>query len=345
MATLKKIKRKRGEAYQIGFTHPRSKRWIRKTVFCSFKDAVKIKKKLEADIALGTFNIAQGGSDYTWISLLTKYVKHAKRNKSENTNKREKNVTDAFSRFLNGDIPISEISQSTIEKYKESRLNNSIRPATVAIELRILKTIFYMALKWEILDRNPVVGVKIPNNDFVKVRFLRIDEINKLIKVIHLEDDNDFADLIIAYINTGARRAELLSPNFTWDNVDMDGKKIQLLGKGNLKRYVPINDTLFKIFKSLLKRKADIPFFFKPDYVTHTIQKYYRKAGIKGANLHSLRKTFGSLLLQNRAADLYTVSRLLGHSSLKTTEKYYVDLLDENYRDSVGSLDSILDNS
>lgn len=342
MATLKKIKRKRGEAYQIGFTHPKSKRWIRKTVFCSLKDAVKIKKKLEADIALGNFNITNDGTDCTWYSLLTRYIKHAKRNKSEKTNKREKNVTDAFGRFLNGDIPITEISQSTIEKYKESRLNNRIRPATVAIELRILKTIFYMALKWELVDKNPVVGVKIPNNDFVKVRFLRINEITKLIDVIQNEGAFDFADLVLAYINTGARRSELLSPNFTWGNVDMDGEKIQLLGKGNLKRYVPINDTLNKIFKSLLKRKADIPFDFKPDYVTHTIQKYYRKAGIKSANLHSLRKTFGSLLLQNRAADLYTVSRLLGHSSLKTTEKYYVDLLDENYRDSVDCLDLIL---
>ena len=208
-----------------------------------------------------------------------------------------------------------------------------------------LKTIFYMALKWVIVDCNPVVGVKIPNNDFVKVRFLRIDEINILIRVIKDEGEHDFADLVLAYINTGARRSELLYPNFTWDNVDMDGKKIQLLGKGNLKRYVPINESLLLILDSLKKRNQSTPFDFKPDYVTHKIQYYYRKAGIKGANLHSLRKTFGSLLLQNRAADLYTVSRLLGHSSLKTTEKYYVDLLDENYRDSVGSLDSILNKS
>ena len=249
---------------------------------------------------------------------------------------------DAFNRFLNGDIPISEISESTIENYKQSRLNSGIRSATMAIELRILKTAFYMALKWKFVEINPVVGVKIPKDDIVKVRFLRINEINRLLQVIREDDNCDFANLVLAYINTGARRIELLFPNFTWQNVDLDGRKIQINGKGNMKRFVPINDALFSILTKLVKRKTIAPFEFKPDYVSHKIQYYYKLAGIKRANLHSLRKTFGSLLLQNKAADLYTVSRLLGHTSVKTTEKYYVDLLDDNYRDSVSSLDKIL---
>ena len=49
-----------------------------------------------------------------------------------------------------------------------------------------------------------------------------------------------------------------------------------------------------------------------------------------------------SLLLQDNLADLYTVSRLKGHSTIRTTERYYVDLLDENYRVSVSGLDSII---
>ncbi|MBT4853104.1 MAG: tyrosine-type recombinase/integrase [Candidatus Marinimicrobia bacterium] len=343
MATLKKIKRSRGEAYQIGFSHPKSGRWIRKTIYCNLKEAKKIKNKIEADLALDIFKFDEKNSDDTsWQALLIRYVKYAKRNKSEKTNEREKNVFDSFSRFLNGDIPISEISESTIENYKQSRLNSEIRSATVAIELRILKTVFYIALKWKLIEINPVVGIKIPKDDIVKVRFLRINEIVKLIQVTIDDDNLKFAHLILAYINTGARRNELLFPNFTWKNIDMPEKKIQLNGKGQMKRFIPINSTLFEIFKSLQVQKVIAPFEFKPDYVTHKIQKYYKLAGIKGANLHSLRKTFGSLLLQNKAADLYTVSRLLGHTSVKTTEKYYVDLLDDNYRDSVDRLDNIL---
>ena len=36
------------------------------------------------------------------------------------------------------------------------------------------------------------------------------------------------------------------------------------------------------------------------------------------------------------------VSRLLGHAKVSTTEAYYVDLLEENYRDPVASLDSLI---
>ena len=86
----------------------------------------------------------------------------------------------------------------------------------------------------------------------------------------------------------------------------------------------------------------EVPFEFKPDYVAHKIADYYQQAGIEGVNLHSLRKTFGSILLQNNLADLYAISRLLGHVSVKTTEQYYIDLLDENFRTSVHGLDKII---
>jgi integrase len=62
------------------------------------------------------------------------------------------------------------------------------------------------------------------------------------------------------------------------------------------------------------------------------------KGGIKRANLHSLRKTFGSNLLQE-GIDIFMVSKLLGHHSVQTTQKYYVDYLDENYRSAINRLD------
>lgn len=103
-----------------------------------------------------------------------------------------------------------------------------------------------------------------------------------------------------------------------------------------------MTNALVRIFTDLKSQGNEYPFMFKPDYVSHKIAKYYKIAGIQGANLHSLRKTFGSLLLQNKKADLYTVSRLLGHSSIRTTEKYYVDLIDENYRTPVMALDQLV---
>ena len=44
----------------------------------------------------------------------------------------------------------------------------------------------------------------------------------------------------------------------------------------------------------------------------------------------------------SNVADIYTVSKLLGHASVKTTEKYYVDLVDDNYKSSLNGLDKII---
>ena len=103
-----------------------------------------------------------------------------------------------------------------------------------------------------------------------------------------------------------------------------------------------MNKALLKLFKEIKRESPATPFSFKPDFITHKITKYYKLAKINGANTHSLRKTFGSLIIQNKKADIYTVSKLLGHASVKTTEKYYIDLIDDNYQTAVDGLDEIL---
>ena len=194
------------------------------------------------------------------------------------------------------------------------------------------------------LTHNPVNGVRLPKSDIIKIRFLRKEEIGRLIKVIRDDDNTEFLDLVLSYLHTGARRIELLKPLFTWDSVNFNDKKIIIQGlKGTNKRYIPMNKILKSILAVRKEKGLEYPFEFSPDFVSHKIVKYYKSAEIKGANLHSLRKTFGSLLLQNKKADLLTVSKLLGHASISTTEKYYVDLLDENYRDSVEGLEEILE--
>ncbi|MBT5721437.1 MAG: hypothetical protein HOI72_04510 [Candidatus Marinimicrobia bacterium] len=41
-------------------------------------------------------------------------------------------------------------------------------------------------------------------------------------------------------------------------------------------------------------------------------------------------------------ADIYTVSKLLGHASVKTIEKYSGDLVDDNYKSALNGLDKII---
>ena len=119
-------------------------------------------------------------------------------------------------------------------------------------------------------------------------------------------------------------------------------KQLKLSGKQGKTRYVPMNSMVEKMLLDHQVQGFDFPFKFKPDYVTHRLAHYYEIAGIKDANVHVLRKTFGSLLIQKKLADVYQVSKLLGHSSVKVTETHYVELLKENVEKPVEGLTEII---
>ena len=344
MATITRVENKTGHAYKIGFIHPETKKWTSRRVRCSYKDALRIKAEIEKDVAYGI--IGKKNPELRkvyWSQLKTKYKKFAKRNKSHKTVDREKYILNNFDSFLGNDIPVDKITSITIHRFKENRIKDGASLSTVSIEIRCLRALFNKAIEWGVLRTNPVKGIKIPKTEDIVVRFLLVNEINDLIKVIKEDDNIDFLRLVLAYLNTGARRNELLPPLFTWDNVDLVENKILIHGiKRQTRRYIPMNNTLRKVFTELKAMKVQTPFNFRPDFITHKIAKYYKLAGIKGANTHSLRKTFGSLLIQNKKADIYTVSKLLGHASVKTTEKYYIDLIGDNYQTAVNGLEDVL---
>lgn len=340
MASIRKIKGRKKETYQLDYRDPLTGVRKKKMLYCDHKTAIAIVKETEARLSRREFGIEiKSDGHFAWDDLAMKFLIHSSKVKSVKTTKREKLVLNSFSKFI-GNPEIHDINALTIEEYLHHRLNKGgISPATASIELRVLKTLFNQAIKWNAIRANPVKGITLPRQEHVKVRFLIIDEIERLLSAI---SDNRIRRLALIYLNTGARRSELLPPLFTWENINFEKRTLYVSGKGNMKRYIPMNETVRNILATIKDEGELVPFDFKPDTVTHKFHEYYKKAGIVEANVHSLRKTFGSLLLQNGGTDLYTVSKLLGHTSIKTTEKYYVDLLDENYSSSVKQLENIL---
>ena len=343
MASLRKLKQGNQTVYQIDYVDSVTGRRHRKNLRCDYRTAQAVLRGIETKLAQKEFGLELlHETPITFETVCERYLVRSERTKASETTKREDLVIRTFKNFV-GNPFVSTITPSLVENYIDTRLKkDKVSSSTVAIELRILRAIFNQAIRWKMIKENPINQVTFPKNNDIKVRFLRLAEIEDLLEVI---PDGDFKRLVIGYLNTGARRKELLPENFNWKNVDFEQKKIFLKGKGDKGRYVPMNDTFYRILKLQSDAKSRVPFDFKPDTVSHKLARYYEDAGIEGANVHSLRKTFGSILIQNKKIDLYVVSRLLGHSSIRTTEKYYVDLLDENYHESVKQLDDLLPSS
>ncbi|MBA7531810.1 Tyrosine recombinase XerC [subsurface metagenome] len=256
--------------------------------------------------------------------------------RTESTVIRYRKSLKAFSDFLLHGTQLGEIKRRDVERFRVIRLKTCTE-AGVGIDLRHLRAFFNWCLTMDYLSRSPMSGLKIPAGQ-KPVRFLTKDEINALFDAIG--NDSKARDLVTFYLATGARATEILPPRFTWANVFQN--EITLLGKGDKIRHIGLNDTLKSILES--RKHLEYPFPYTYDGVYEMIvRKIYPLAGIQDANLHTLRKTAGVLLIQ-AGVDIYRVSKFLGHSSVTVTERHYVDLLREDYQEIARIMDGQLNN-
>ena len=74
--------------------------------------------------------------------------------------------------------------------------------------------------------------------------------------------------------------------------------------------------------------------------VNNTLSKWMNDAGIiKKITFHCAMHTFAVLQI-TMGTDIYTLSKLLGHTAIKTTE-IYADIIDEKKREAVNRIPDI----
>jgi integrase len=201
---------------------------------------------------------------------------------------------------------------------------------SVNIELKNLRAAMSTAVRWELISKNPfdkLPFVTIPKRT---PAFLTIENADTLLAVIKKQWLRDF---IIFAVNTGMRRGEILS--LRWCDVDVTARLARITNtdeftaKGDEQRIVSLNDSAL-IVVNRCKRSPRHEFVFSDDEgrrmlkdrITHAFKKAVRAAGLpEGLHLHSTRHSFASLLVGS-GTSLFTVSKLLGHSSAKTSEIY-----------------------
>lgn len=117
---------------------------------------------------------------------------------------------------------------------------------------------------------------------------------------------------------TGLRISELRQLTLN----DISSNVIKVLGKGQKERLVPIYTNCVAQLQSLSKNQGEPIFSISCDQINRIIKTTAIRAGIKKRiSAHTLRHTYASHLYAN-GADLFSISDLLGHSNVTTTEIY-----------------------
>ena len=244
-----------------------------------------------------------------------------------------------FSRWLDSKKKSLCAADGTdIQFYLRSRLQENIKPSSVARILSAIRLFYRYAKRNALCGDNPCEQVTTPKPSRYLPSVLSEQEIETLLDTPDVNASKGLrnrAMLELLYA-CGLRVSELVS--LKQGQINLRTGVLRLVGKGQKERLVPFGECAADWLERYLKDARPVLMEGHPRtedlFVTRqghamTRQAFWqmlrqvaRKAGItKPLTPHTLRHTFATHLL-NHGADLRVVQMLLGHSDLATTQIY-----------------------
>lgn len=204
-----------------------------------------------------------------------------------------------------------------------------------------LRACINQAYDERIIPINPLRGVGNFKAEEGTRMYLTIDEVRKL-----AQTECEYPRIKDAFLFsclTGLRRSDVLK--LTWGDVHQQGEFTRIIfkqKKTNGQEYLDISPQAAELMR---ERKGNNEHIFEdihsPTCTNHAIEVWCLKAGInKKITFHSGRHTFATMML-DLGTDIYTVSKLLGHRELSTTQ-IYTKVLDKNKQKAVANIPNIL---
>jgi integrase len=202
-------------------------------------------------------------------------------------------------------------------------------------------------------DENPVSTIKRPRIDNQRNRFFTKAEAVALLSILK-NNSADTHDVALLSLFSGLRLGECLS--LTWADINLEEGWIFVKDTKNKRnRHAFITAEIRAMLTRRYQGQSKTEQVFKPEKAKLTYQivldNFRQAIADLGSNdgitdrrqklvFHSLRHTFASWLVQ-MGKPLYTVSRFMGHSSIKMTERY-AHLAPETQRAAAMELEGIL---
>lgn len=237
------------------------------------------------------------------------------------------------------------VPRKTLESYVIG-LHQRYKQKTVKRKIASLKAFYNYLEMEEKIDANPLRRIRMDfREEKVLPRTIPAVQVERLLTFMYsLQNDKDLTpwqrknverDLAVVELlfATGLRISELchLRP----DRVDLEQGILCIRGKGSKERYIQIANTavLHQVKKYRAHWRKEIQteqFFFLNRYgkryseqsARKMIKKYARQAGIcLNITPHMFRHTFATLLLEEDV-DIRYIQKMLGHSSILTTQIY-----------------------
>ena len=237
-----------------------------------------------------------------------------------------------------------ELSKQALWNYIEY-LNKKYKPKTAKRKLATLKAFIHFLLLQDLIDFNPFDKLETTIKEpLLLPKTIPLGVIAKLIsfsyqQIVFSKSDYQIrcavrnTAILELLFATGARVAEICT--LRSDNVDLIGNSVKFYGKGSKERIIPIENfavlSILRKYHSLFEKEIpDSGYFFvnklgrrmTEQSVRNMINSYCQLCGVEmHITPHMFRHSFATLLLEEDV-DIRYIQRMLGHSSITTTQIY-----------------------
>ena len=228
-----------------------------------------------------------------------------------------------------------------------SDYNEKVSNITINNYLRNMRVFFGWLEESECIVKSPMKRIKLLPAERKAKEFLEDDEVKALMRVMDKSLFSEYRDLLIMMVmlDSGTRLGETLS--ITNEELNVMDHTIYLPAdktKGRKERTVFFSQKTAREMRHWLQfrdRFVESDYVFPvrstgrmmkvPNYEAN-FRKHIERAKIKKtASPHTLRNNFAKRCLLS-GMDIYTLSRILGHSSVSVTEKAYLDVTDDDLK-------------
>lgn len=219
-----------------------------------------------------------------------------------------------------GKNDLSLINHADLEAFKNDMANNKYTPKSVARKLNAVKSFFRWAKESGLVKEDPAASVAHPKYELGTPRILSPLEYRALRDAAR--DEPRIAAIVELLLQTGMRISEVasLKTDDIKNNTVTIGKRIVPLSPAAVASVPKYLDTRPKIkSEHLFITKTGRPLLVRN--IRAAIERCFAEAGIENATVNDLRNTFIVYQL-SRGVDLLTVSQIVGHKRLATTERY-----------------------
>lgn len=315
-------------------------------------EAIRAKRDQEV-LAVDMSSSEEGARKYRHLKLQELFVEYKDQQKESGCSPATVSLIDLTAKHLkayNAEAEMQDIDKNFVLgfvnslKATETYDGGRLAPASVHCYFGVFNTVLSYAVRNEMLASNPILLLERkqrPKRDESDREYLTAEEVRLLMETPCRHEEIKRAFLFSC--NCGLRVSDIRKLTYTDIHTDNGKTEAHIKMKKTKKPIVvPLSVEACKYIPSRTESKDGVHVFPLPTLPTieRHIAKWASAAGIsKHVTFHVARHTFATSGL-TADVDIYTVSKLLGHTKLTTTQRY-AKLIDKKKDDAVNKIGAL----